>query len=61
MPSRYADRIHSDFDLSRDKDGDAPHGHQVAHPCCVLLVIHDVRAAEHAARTLQMSKGRLIE
>ena len=28
---------------------------------CVLLVTHDVRAAEHATRTLQMSKGRLIE
>ncbi|MHC4228061.1 MAG: ABC transporter ATP-binding protein [Planctomycetota bacterium] len=27
---------------------------------CVLLVTHDVRAAEHATRTLQMSKGRLI-
>ncbi|UCE50129.1 MAG: ABC transporter ATP-binding protein [Phycisphaerales bacterium] len=28
---------------------------------CVLLVTHDVRAAEHATRTLQMSKGRLIQ
>ena len=28
---------------------------------CVLLVTHDVRAAEHATQTLQMSKGRLIE
>ena len=28
---------------------------------CVLLVTHDVRAAEHATRTLQMSQGRLIE
>lgn len=28
---------------------------------CVLLVTHDVRAAEHATRTLQMSKGQLIE
>jgi ABC-type lipoprotein export system ATPase subunit len=27
---------------------------------CVLLVTHDVRAANHASRTLQMSKGRLI-
>jgi len=27
---------------------------------CVLLVTHDVRAAKHATRTLQMSKGRLI-
>ncbi|MBL7186477.1 MAG: ABC transporter ATP-binding protein [Phycisphaerae bacterium] len=27
---------------------------------CVLLVTHDVRAAGHATRTLQMSKGRLI-
>jgi ABC-type lipoprotein export system ATPase subunit len=27
---------------------------------CVLLVTHDVRAAEHVTRTLQMSKGRLI-
>ncbi len=27
---------------------------------CVLLVTHDVRAAEHATRSLQMSKGRLI-
>jgi putative ABC transport system ATP-binding protein len=27
---------------------------------CVLLVTHDVRAAGHASRTLQMSKGRLI-
>ena len=27
---------------------------------CVLLVTHDVRAADHATRTLQMSKGRLI-
>ena len=26
---------------------------------CVLLVTHDVRAAGHATRTLQMSKGRL--
>ncbi len=28
---------------------------------CVLLVTHDVRAAGHATRTLQMSQGRLIE
>ncbi|MHC4116324.1 MAG: ABC transporter ATP-binding protein [Planctomycetota bacterium] len=28
---------------------------------CVLLVTHDVRAAEHATRTLQMSKGQLVE
>ena len=27
---------------------------------CVLLVTHDVRAAKHATRTLQMNKGRLI-
>jgi len=27
---------------------------------CVLLVTHDDRAAKHATRTLQMSKGRLI-
>ncbi len=27
---------------------------------CVLLVTHDVRAAGHATRTLQMSDGRLI-
>jgi len=27
---------------------------------CVLLVTHDVRAAKHATRTLQMSQGRLI-
>ena len=27
---------------------------------CVLLVTHDVRAAKHATRTLQMSKGRLL-
>ena len=28
---------------------------------CVLLVTHDVRAAAHATRTLQMVDGRLIE
>ena len=28
---------------------------------CVLLVTHDVRAAEHATRTLKMSRGRLVE
>jgi len=28
---------------------------------CVLLVTHDVRAAGHATRTLQMSEGRLVE
>jgi ABC-type lipoprotein export system ATPase subunit len=28
---------------------------------CVLLVTHDVRAAAHATRTLQMSQGQLIE
>jgi putative ABC transport system ATP-binding protein len=28
---------------------------------CVLLVTHDVRAAKHATRTLQMNKGRLVE
>ena len=33
----------------------------VAEGGCVLLVTHDVRAAEHATRTLQMVNGRLIE
>jgi ABC-type lipoprotein export system ATPase subunit len=33
----------------------------VAEGGCVLLVTHDVRAAAHAARTLQMSEGRIIE
>ncbi|MGD8500140.1 MAG: ABC transporter ATP-binding protein [Phycisphaerales bacterium] len=28
---------------------------------CVLLVTHDVRAATHATRTLQMNQGQLIE
>ncbi|MHC4753372.1 MAG: ABC transporter ATP-binding protein [Planctomycetota bacterium] len=28
---------------------------------CVLLVTHDVRAAEHATRTLKMSQGRIID
>jgi ABC-type lipoprotein export system ATPase subunit len=28
---------------------------------CVLLVTHDVRAATHATKTLQMSQGRIIE
>jgi ABC-type lipoprotein export system ATPase subunit len=28
---------------------------------CVLLVTHDVRAAAHATRTLQMNQGRLTE
>ena len=28
---------------------------------CVLLVTHDVRAAAHATKTLQMSQGRIIE
>ncbi|KPK43437.1 MAG: ABC transporter [Phycisphaerae bacterium SG8_4] len=28
---------------------------------CVPLVTHDVRAAEHATRTLKMSRGRLVE
>ena len=28
---------------------------------CVLLVTHDVRAAEHATRILRMSQGRVIE
>ncbi|MFH1719196.1 MAG: ABC transporter ATP-binding protein [Planctomycetota bacterium] len=27
---------------------------------CVLLVTHDVRAATHATRTLQMSRGKLV-
>ena len=27
---------------------------------CVLLVTHDVRAAEHATRTMQMSEGRIV-
>ena len=33
----------------------------VAEGGCVLLVTHDVRAAAHATRTLQMVDGRLIE
>jgi len=33
----------------------------VAEGGCVLLVTHDVRAAAHANRTLQMVDGRLIE
>jgi len=28
---------------------------------CVLLVTHDVRAAAHATKTVQMSQGRIIE
>ena len=28
---------------------------------CVLLVTHDVRAASHATKTLQMSQGRIIQ
>ncbi|MHC4727970.1 MAG: ABC transporter ATP-binding protein [Planctomycetota bacterium] len=28
---------------------------------CVLLVTHDVRAASHATKTLQMSQGRIVE
>ena len=28
---------------------------------CVLLVTHDVRAAAHATKTLQMSQGRIIK
>ena len=28
---------------------------------CVLLVTHDVRAAAHATKTLQMSQGRIIQ
>ena len=27
---------------------------------CVLLVTHDVRAASHATKTLQMSQGRVV-
>ena len=33
----------------------------VAEGGCVLLVTHDIRTAAHATRTLQMSKGRIIE
>jgi len=33
----------------------------VAEGGCVLLVTHDVRAAAHATRTLQMVDGRLIQ
>jgi len=33
----------------------------VAEGGCVLLVTHDVRAAAHATRTLQMIDGRLIQ
>jgi len=36
-------------------------GQYVSDGGCVLLVTHDDRAAKHATRTLQMSKGRLIE
>ena len=35
-------------------------GQYVSDGGCVLLVTHDDRAAKHATRTLQMSKGRLI-
>jgi ABC-type lipoprotein export system ATPase subunit len=28
---------------------------------CVLLVTHDTRAATHATRSLQMSRGQLVE
>jgi len=33
----------------------------VAEGGCVLLVTHDVRTASHATRSLQMSRGRLVE
>jgi ABC-type lipoprotein export system ATPase subunit len=33
----------------------------VAEGGCVLLVTHDARAAAHATRTLQMSRGRIVE
>ncbi|HCO93249.1 MAG TPA: ABC transporter ATP-binding protein [Phycisphaerales bacterium] len=33
----------------------------VAEGGCVLLVTHDVRTAAHATRTLEMSRGQLVE
>ena len=36
-------------------------GKYVSDGGCVLLVTHDVRAAAHATKTLQMSQGRIIK
>jgi putative ABC transport system ATP-binding protein len=36
-------------------------GQYVSDGGCVLLVTHDVRAAAHATKTVQMSQGRIVE
>ncbi|MBN1804021.1 MAG: ABC transporter ATP-binding protein [Sedimentisphaerales bacterium] len=36
-------------------------GKYVCQGGCVLLVTHDVRAASHATKILQMSRGRIVE